>query len=473
MSGRRVLVATSLAILAACSKSDKSSPSSPENNEAPPTQPSPSASGDGTGPAAPASALPGPFVAAGLSARLVAVNVAGLRQIAFAPNSDLFGVTAGSIWLFRDGDGDGSYAASEIHEWAQTGGNGNNAHLDVASGFLYAGTPTGVKRFAYVAGALTAGASEDVVVGQTADGHQYHTTHVYDGWLYVHSGSSGNVSHESGDGAPDYDTKRSLIKRFQLSSFVSGSPFSWDSGQVVVQGIRNNVGFGRNELTGKIYGVVNGVDQLAYKGANVHIDNPGEQVVEIALGKKYGYPFCFTAQRVFDGGDTGALIPPGTQLVNVGFTGNPHDDAWCAANSTPPTTFIQAHSAPLDIVFFDKQPKGNLPERWRGGAFVALHGSWNRETFQTGYKVVWIPFKADGTAPMPTSTATTTTFPYEVVFGGGKDGVALDGPWTWSEAKATEPSVRPVGVAVSPIDGALFVSSDTSGMLYRIGSTAK
>jgi glucose/arabinose dehydrogenase len=414
------------------------------------------------------------FVASGLCARLVASNVSGLRQLTFAPNGDLLGTSAGTIWLFRDENGDGVYQKNEIHSWADTGGNGNNAHLDLATGFVYAGTMTGVRRYAYAAGALTGGPPEDVVVGEPTGGHPYHTTHVYDHWLYVHSGSNGNVAHESGPTAVDYDTKRSLIKRFDLAKLVPGTPFQWDDGEAFTVGLRNANGFTRNELTGKMYAVVNGLDGVTYKGADVHIDNPGEQVIELAAGKKYGYPFCLTAQRVFTNGATGQLIAPGTQLSNAEWIWTSHDDGWCAANSLPPTTFVQAHSAPLDIVFFDRQPKGSLPERWRGGAFIAFHGSWNRESNQTGYKVVWMPFNADGTAPMPTSDSASTTFPYEIVFGGGASNQPKDGPWGWSNdaENVAEPNVRPAGVAISPVDGALYVASDASGMLYRIGGAS-
>jgi glucose/arabinose dehydrogenase len=406
------------------------------------------------------------FVASGLCARLVSASNAEIRQLMFAPNGDLFGQSNnGKIWLYRDADDDGFFTKAEIHEWATTGNNGNNAHVDVASGFVYAGSNDGVKRFAYDPAALEGGPAEDVVVNQPGGGHAKHTTHVYDGFLYVHSGSVGNATHESGNGQSGYDTDRSLIKRFDLSKFTPGTPFEWSAGEAFTLGLRNVNGFTRNETTKKIYGVVNGLDEQRYKGADVHNDNPGEQVLEIAANKRYGYPFCFTAQRVVDNGN---VVPVGTQLINTSYASNPHDDAWCAQNSDKPTTFVQAHSAPLDLAFFDEQAQGALPEKYRGGAFIALHGSWNRSP-PTGYRVVWQPFNADGTAPQPTSTAATTTFPYEVIFGGGTvSGGHEDKAWAWSSDTAGE-AVRPAGVAVSPIDGALYIASDTGGLVYRIG----
>jgi glucose/arabinose dehydrogenase len=404
------------------------------------------------------------FVAAGLCARRVSEPIGRLRQLTFAPNGDLFGqADNGGIYLFRDTDGDGVFSKSEGSLWAASGSIGNNVHVDAAGGFVYAGFATGVKRFAYDPSATKGGASEDVVVGAPSGGHPKHTVHVYDGFLYVHTGSGANVSHEKGDNQTAYDTKRSLIKRFDLSKFKSGTPFQWDAGEPFTVGLRNINGFKRNETTKKIYGVVNGIDNATYLGKDVHDDNPGEQVLEIAAGKKYGYPFCFTAQAI-DG------VQPGTQLANVLYTA-PRDvltNAWCEQNSEKPTTFVQAHSAPLDIVFFDEQPQGGLPEKWRGGAFIALHGSWNRSEF-TGYKVVWQPFNADGSAPMPTSGK----FPYEVVFGKGTvAGGPVDGQWKWAAdgySDGSSQGVRPAGVAVSPVDGALYIATDSGGLIYRIG----
>ena len=395
---------------------------------------------------------------AGTCTRVVASNVGGLRQITFAPNGDMFGTSGAAIRLFHDANANGVFEASEITTYAATGGNGNNAHVDAAGGFLYAGSTAGVKRFPYAPGMASGGNGEDVVVGQPADGHNYHTVHVYDGYLYVHSGSAGNAVNPM---SPAYDTARSLLRRFKLSSFVPGTPFAWGTGEVVVVGLRNMVGFTRN-AAGRMYGVVNGLDEISYGGNNVHDDNPGEQVLSLEMGKQYGYPFCFTAQRVIANGN---VVAPGTQLANPGF--GPHDDAWCATNSSKPSTFLQAHSAPLDIFFFDAQPTGALPEKWRGGAFVTSHGSWDRGA-ATGYKVVWIPFDANGNAPMPTSTMTTTTFPYEIVFGGGDANGPQDGPWSWNGGGLGE-SPRPVGVAISPVDGALYISSDSGGYLYRVG----
>ncbi len=430
------------------------------------------------------------FVAAGLCARVVASQQGELRQITFAPNGDLFGVTIrGEIRRYRDANHDGAFQPNEIVEWANTGHeNGNNCDIDAQNGYLYAGTREGVKRWKYAPEIDRGGAGEDVMIGQPGGGnHPFHPVHVYDGFMYVDSGSEHNATRPD-DG--EYDTNRSVVKRFELAKFTPGKPFQWREGEVFVRGVRNVTGFTRS-AAGRIIGVLSGIDDLRYHGADIHADNPGEEIVALEAGKAYGYPFCFAAARVLE---AGRVLAPGTKLPAawasqnplVGTTEGGKSAAWCQANAEPPLTFMQAHSSPLGITFFDgAAPAGALPEHYRGGAFVALHGSWDR-TPSTGYKVIWVPFDENGKAPLPTSTADSTRYPYEVVFGGGADGSPKDGAWSWSSGDLGEDPVRPVGVAISPIDGALYVSSDNGtvplkrssnntaqGNLYRIGLISK
>ena len=388
----------------------------------------------------------------------------------------------GAILRYRDLDGDGVFSGDDIVRLGSTRAegdpeieNGNNAHVNEEGGFLYAGSPEGVIRFPYTSDMDALSDSTDVVIGQPSDGtHPYHTVHVYDGWLYVSSGSENNAVAPA---MPEYDAHRSVLKRFALEDF-DGTPFEWADGEVVARGIRNMVGFTQN-AAGRMYGVINGMDNLMYGGEDVHLDNPGDDLVRVEPGLEHGYPYCFTAAHI----ETGSgMLAAGTQLVSAtdpagpdpDFT-NPHDDAWCAANSSPPTTFVVPHAAPLDLTFHDGI-EGNLPEEWRDGAFVAVHGSWNTEP-SVGHQVLYIPFDENGAAPMPTARPDGTSYPFTVVFGGGDATAHDDGIWGWSG----EDPVRPVGVAISPVDGALYVSSDNAsvafsgmptdreGSIYRIG----
>jgi glucose/arabinose dehydrogenase len=472
LSSRPALVAAALSAWAvtACGGSD--STRTVDIVQAP-AQPAPAEPGDGpiadTRPD-PCRGVPLPadqhFVAPGLCASAVAFDQDELRQIGFASNGDLIGVrTGGEVVRFRDVNADGSFEGDiEVVTIANTGGNGNNAHLDEAGGYLYAGSPDGVVRWPYSAEAESLGTPEPVVENQPSSGtHTYHTVHVYDGWLYVHSGSEDNLVAPM---LPEYDTNRSVLKRFDLSQL--GAAFDWAAGgELVATGLRNMVGFTRDPA-GNLFGVVNGIDGLGYAGQDVHVDNPGEPLIQIEAGQAFGYPYCFTAQNIST--DEGP-VAPGTQLaVEMDGFENPHDDAWCQASSEPPLSFLPAHSAPLDIAFY-VEPSGatprGLPDSWLGGAFVTQHGSWNTDP-SVGHKVVLVPFGA-GEPAMPATDQQPPVFPFTVVLGGGSSAGAVDGSWGWSSGDRGEDPVRPVGVAVSPVDGALYISSDGEGVLYRVG----
>jgi glucose/arabinose dehydrogenase len=110
---------------------------------------------------------------------------------------------------------------------------------------------------------------------------------------------------------------------------------------------------------------------------------------------------------------------------------------------TVPDVLFQAHSAPLNITFYDG---GMFPAEYKGDAFVALHGSWNRGN-RTGYKVVRMLFK-DG---QPTGE-------YEDFMTGFVE--SADDVWG-----------RPVGVAVAA-DGSLIVTEDGAGTIWRVSHTA-
>ena len=104
-----------------------------------------------------------------------------------------------------------------------------------------------------------------------------------------------------------------------------------------------------------------------------------------------------------------------------------------------PLLKMQAHSAPLGLAFYNAP---QFPQRYHG-LFVAFHGSWNR-SIPTGFKVVFIPMDANGRITGP----------------------AQDYATGWLANNDTAVG-RPVGLAVGP-DGALYVSDDKGGMIYRI-----
>jgi len=111
------------------------------------------------------------------------------------------------------------------------------------------------------------------------------------------------------------------------------------------------------------------------------------------------------------------------------------------ASAICPDVLLRAHSAPLDIAFYARD---TFPEHFRGGAFVALHGSWNARG-RRGYEVVFLPFRD-----------------------GKPAGWSERFLWGWSSSPdRREVWGRPVGLLVDR-DGSLLVSEDGNGTIWRV-----
>jgi glucose/arabinose dehydrogenase len=181
--------------------------------------------------------------------------------------------------------------------------------------------------------------------------------------------------------------------------------------ELFATGMRNAVGLAFSPATGALWAAVNERD---LRGDDV----PPDYITEVKAKGFYGWPDCMTVR--------------GRAVIDERFGPNGR----CSA-VTPPTVEIQAHSAPLGLAFYTG---GQFPPEYRGDLFVAYHGSWNRSV-PTGYKVVRVRFK-DG---KPTGVEDFAT-------GWLHDGRVLG---------------RPVDLIVGR-DGALYVSDDSSGRIYRI-----
>lgn len=245
-----------------------------------------------------------------------------------------------------------------------------------------------------------------VVSGLPSGGHTLKTLKLGpDGYLYLNVGSSCNVCKES-------DPQRATIQRYTIDGKPAGR-----SGAVWAEGLRNSEGFAWHPETGVLYATNNGADMRSdSKGAQPVDDLPPEHLNRIDPGSHYGWPHCW-----------------GGRHADPDFPG-PH--GFCA-NTTPPAITFPAHSAPLGITFLDRSA---FPTEYRGDALVALHGSWNRRE-PAGYKLVRVHFEA-GKPVRVEDFANGWLIP--------------SGAWG-----------RPVDVIVGP-DGAVYVSDDRAGMIYRI-----
>jgi glucose/arabinose dehydrogenase/mono/diheme cytochrome c family protein len=201
-------------------------------------------------------------------------------------------------------------------------------------------------------------------------------------------------------------------------------------------GIRNAEGFAIDS-DGRIFVTQHGRDQLhtnwpdLYK-ADQEATLPAEEVMLLKSGGDYGWPECyydpFQQKLVLApeyGGDGGKAVGP------------------CAHKLAPAAVF-PAHWAPNAMVHYDKK---QFPARYRNGVFIAFHGSWNRAPYpQGGYNVVFQPLAGDRAS--------------------GNCEIFADG---FAGAVRTPEGAahRPSGLAVGP-DGALYVSDDVGGRIYRI-----
>lgn len=315
--------------------------------------------------------------------------------------------------------------------------NGLSHGIEVSNnGYIYASTPTTVYRVPYITGQQTPSpgesVEEEVIVGMdryasgelgAPDGHTSRTL-AFDPakkWLYVSIGSEGNV---------DTDSHRARIRRFDIASWEEESysssnstevllprtPMEFNNAEVFADGLRNEVGLAFDSF-GVLWGVENGADNLYRNdlGGDVHNDNPAEELnrfSESDAGKHWGYPYCWSEYCLSPSVGGMGIKGAGTlwawpDFLNTVMAGNDNDstvitDKWCRTNTIPSVVAMPSHSAPLGLTFYNwidmsqtAECTGGFPRSMDKYAFIAFHGSWNRDP-PTGYKVVFVPFDNQG-----------------------------------------------------------------------------
>ena len=197
-------------------------------------------------------------------------------------------------------------------------------------------------------------------------------------------------------------------------------------------GLRNAMGIAI-DADGRMYATQHGRDQLYQNWPNLYSSQqsselPAEVLVLLKEGGDYGWPYCY-----FDGEQDKLLLAPeyGGDGKTVGL----------CAGKLPPVAAFPGHWAPNDLQIYTGT---QFPETYRGGAFIAFHGSWNRTSGpQAGYNVVFQPL-ADG-------KASGKYMVFADGFRSGKDGVEH----------------RPTGLAIGP-DGSLYIADDAAGRIWRV-----
>jgi len=361
----------------------------------------------------------------GFAVSLFASGLQGPRLIRVAPNGDIFVAesSAGRIHVFRTGEDESKPAQDAIFA------SGLNRPFGIAfypSGddphFVYVANTDGVVRFAYKSGDLKAGAPpENIVPKLWSDGGHWtrDVTFSPNGKrMFLSVGSGSNVAEGLAPRSPevirDFEAKHGLGAAWDneenRADVLSFDPDGKDM-RVFATGIRNCVTLAFEPDDGSLWCSTNERDGL---GDNL----PPDYVTSVREGAFYGWPWYYI----------GAHEDPRHQGERPDL----------ATKITVPDVLIQPHSAPLQMIFYE----GAMFPEYRGSAFVALHGSWNRAT-RTGSKIVRLIFK-DG-KPIGEYQDFLTGF-------------IVSNEEVWG---------RPVGVAVDRA-GALLVTEDGNGTMWRV-----
>jgi glucose/arabinose dehydrogenase/mono/diheme cytochrome c family protein len=393
---------------------------------------------------------------AGFCATVFADSIGHARHLAVTPNGVVYVNTwsgkyygndtppaGGFLVALRDTTGDGR--ADQIVRFGDSVPSGGAGGTGIAlyHGALYAEANDKIVRFPIASGAVApSGAAEVIVQGLPLTGdHPMHPIAIDSGGgLYIDLGSATNACQLKNRiaGSPGHRPCTELETRggiWRYDANRTGQHFS--PAERYATGIRNADGIAADASGKTVYATQHGRDQLrenwpklytAEQGANL----PAEELLQVEKHGDYGWPECYfdnTQQRLVlapeYGGDGGHAVGP-------------------CGDKRAPVAFFPAHWAPLDLAFYGDTV---FPAHYRGGAFIAFHGSWNRAPFpQQGYNIGFVPF-IDG---KPSGK-------YEIFADGFAGG-------TKDPGRAAH---RPAGVAVGP-DGALYVSDDVRGRIWRV-----
>jgi glucose/arabinose dehydrogenase len=390
---------------------------------------------------------------AGFCASIFADSLAAPRHVRVSANGDVFvslagrgarnGAAAqpGGIVVLRDANKDGR--AETVQDVAR---GFSSSEVQFFDDHLYTENGTAVFRFPLKKGTLgEVGPVDTIVSGLPAGGNHRLKTFAIgrDGSLYVNVGSATNVCDANGvdakhppDPCPEVETRAAIWK---YNARKSGQKFA--DGEHFARGYRNGVGLTMGP-DNKLWGVQHGRDVLfqsfpQYFDQKFGAENPAEELLQVNRGDDFGWPYCFYSNVE-------------KKLVDAPEYGGDGKVTTRCASKKGPVAAYPGHWAPNDLTFYT----GTMfPQKYRGGVFIAFHGSWNRAPEpQAGYRVVFQPLR-DGRASGPYETFADKFSPNS----GAAQGTA---------------NRRPTGVAVGP-DGALYISDDATGRIWKVVYTGR
>lgn len=380
----------------------------------------------------------------GFSAIVVADELGRGRHIDVNTNGDIYVSLRNQdenkgIVCMRDTTGDGK--ADIIEYTGEHVGTGINLH----NGYLYFGADNEVVRYPMQEGKLLPDNSwERIAYGFPEEGQHEAKPIEFDGKgnMYVTVGAPSNACMEQmrTKGSPGMDPCPLLeysggIWRFDENATDQRQT---EDGERYATGIRHAVAITWNKKVDELYAVQHGRDQLHQFFPDMYTTEesaqlPAEELLLVTEGSDFGWPYCYFDQLQ----DKKVLGPE--------YGGDKTIQGRCE-NKKDPLMGFPGHMAPNDILFYN----GDMfPEKYKNGAFIAFHGSWNRAPEpQKGYFVVFVPF--DGENPSGDWEVFADGFAGEEVINSTRDA-----------------EYRPCGLAQGP-DGSLYVVDSNEGKVWRI-----
>jgi glucose/arabinose dehydrogenase len=368
-----------------------------------------------------------PQVPAGFTATPFATGLVNPRRLLVLPNGDVLVAeqSAGYLTLLRDdGSGHASWINRHVEDLNKPYG------LAWRDNNILVADQDGIWSVPHILGALRAGRPETKRVDEVPPEERKATPGAYGAKMITKKGVFGIVQgHQNRDLVIDPKTGALFVGVGSSGNLgVEPEPkatiqrFNADGSNqtTFASGTRNPTALAFNPESGDLYALVQERDGLGDR-------LPSDYLIRVQEGGFYGWPYAYIGKH-----------------PQPGFAERAPDKVQAAIT---PDLLFEAHSSVLDLVFYEGD---QFPPEYKGHAFVALKGSWNRSE-PVGYKIVRVPFKNGRPEGFYENFAT--------------------GFWISGERRA-EVWGRPAALAVAK-DGALLVADDTGGTIWRIAYTGK